>query len=85
VHNPKPQTAARAQSFDDFLTGRGHEDYVYRDVYTDLVFATKLRNDASHKEVLTATQAREFRERLLGVGSAVAILARLVDSLSKRP
>ena len=64
-----------------FLVAGGVANYCYDDLIQDLHYANGPRRRAAHKEVLTGVEAREFRERVLGVGSATSILARLAERL----
>jgi hypothetical protein len=67
---------------DRFLHEHGLTTYAYNDLIGDLLYVNGPRRRAAHKEVLTGIEAREFREQMLGVGSATSILARLLESLA---
>ena len=57
-------------------------EYVYGELLNEVEFVNRLRRKAAHKDLVTGTEAGHLRGSMLGVGTAIPILARLVVNLS---
>ena len=76
------QRRHEAVVLDAFLVECNVTDYVYGNLLEEVGFVNRLRRGAAHKDIVTGIEAGHLRERMLGVGTASPVFARLVASLS---
>lgn len=74
--------SAEAAALHDFLSTHGVTAYAYGEFLDEVHFVNLLRRRAAHKAIVTGSEAGELRNRMLGVGSANPILAKLLMNLA---
>jgi len=70
-----------ALALHEFLIVAGVASYAYDTLIDDLAFIRPYRNKSAHKDMVSCNDARVVRERVLGIGEAPSILARVVATL----
>jgi hypothetical protein len=74
--------APEAQSLHEYFCVRAIDTYVYDELAEGIAIVNRLRRRAAHTDMITSNEAKLLRDRLLGVGTSEAILARLVETLT---